>query len=300
MTTTTTQSGIINNSSHNNTIINSIICGDALSVLKTFDSESIDCCITSPPYWSLRDYKADAQLGREKYYTEYIDKLVEIFDQVKRVLKKTGSCWIVIADSYDNNKRMIGIPERLCINMIDKSEWILRSKIIWWKRNATPSSAKDRFTPDWEYVFFFVKSVNNYYFKTQYEPHNPKYNFRYKSPFGGPNNKSGQGAFDYSNPRFLKQNPLGRIQRCVWDIPVESYKDAHFAVYPTKLIKSPLIATCPEGNGIVLDPFMGSGTTALVALENARKFIGIELNPDYVKMSLQRVAPYLAQQKLLT
>ena len=295
MTTTTTQSGIINNSSHNN--INKIICGDAFSILKALDSESIDCCITSPPYWSLRDYKADGQLGREQMYTEYIDKLVEIFEQVKRVLKKTGSCWIVIADSYDKNKSMVGIPERLCISMIDKG-WTLRNKIIWWKRNATPSSAKDRFTSDWEYVLFFVKSENNYYFKTQYEPHNPKYDFRYKSPFGGTNNKSGQGAFDYTKARFLKQNPLGRIKRCVWDIPVKTYKGAHFAVYPTELVRRPLLASCPEGNGIVLDPFMGSGTTALVALQNARKFIGIELNPDYVKMSLQRVAPYLAQQKL--
>ena len=97
----------------------------------------------------------------------------EIFGEVKRVLKYTGSCWIVIADSYDKNKNMIGIPERLCINMIDRGKWTLRSKIVWWKRNATPSSAKDRFTPDWEYVLFFVKSANKYYFKTQYEPHNP-------------------------------------------------------------------------------------------------------------------------------
>lgn len=103
--------------------------------------------------------------------------------------------------------------------MMDKGKWILRSRIIWWKRNAVPSS---------------VKSPDNYYFTTQYEPHNPKHDFRYNSPFGGSKNKNGHGAFDYTRIRFLKQNPLGRIKRCVWDILAESYKNAHFAVYPTE------------------------------------------------------------------
>ena len=188
---------------------------------------------------------------------------------------------------------MVGIPERLCINMIDKYGWTLRSKIVWWKRNATPSSAKDRFTPYWEYVLFFVKSADNYYFKTQYEPHNPKYAFRYNSAFGGHNTKSGQGAFDYSKPRFLKPNPNGRIQRCVWDIQVENYKGAHFAVYPSKLVKILIIATCPE-DGIVLDPFLGSGTTALVALENNRKFVGIELNQEHIDLAYDRIKPLFA------
>ena len=194
-------------------ITNKILCGDSLTVLKKFPDECIDTVICSPPYYSLRDYEIAGQLGREKNYTEYIDKLLEIFGEVKRVLKDTGSCWIVIADSYDSNKSLIGIPERLCISMKDEYQWILRSKIIWWKRNATPSSAKDRFTPDWEYVLFFTKSADNYYFKTQYEPHNPKYTSRYKSPFGGTKNKNGQGAFDYSRPRYIKPNPNGRIQR---------------------------------------------------------------------------------------
>lgn len=113
---------------------NTIICGDALSVLKTFDTESIDCCVCSPPYWQQRDYEIDGQLGREKSYTEYIDKLVEIFDQVKRVLKDNGSCWIVIADSYNKkNRSLLCLPERLALAMTDQSGWILRSKIIWKK-----------------------------------------------------------------------------------------------------------------------------------------------------------------------
>jgi site-specific DNA-methyltransferase (adenine-specific) len=182
--------------------------------------------------------------------------------------------------------------------MMDEGKWTLRSKIIWWKRNATPSSVKDRFTPDWEYLLFFVKSPDNYYFRTQYEPHNPKYDSRYKSPFGGSKNKSGQGAFDYTRTRFLKRNPLGRIKRCVWNIPSESYKDAHFAVYPTELITTPIVATSPD-NGIVLDPFMGSGTTALVALKNGKKFVGIELNQEYVDLAYKRLEPLLLQKTQL-
>jgi DNA modification methylase len=282
---------------------NKILCGDALSVLKTIDSNSLDCCVTSPPYYTLRDYKVDGQLGREKNPTDYIDKLVEIFDQVKRVLKNKGSCWIVIADSFNKKRSLVGIPERLMIAMMDKG-WVLRSKIIWFKRNATPSSAKDRFTPDYEYVYFFTKS-QEYYFETQYEPYvmgldgKPKYEFRYKSPFGGNNNKSGQGAFNYSKPRFIKPNPKGRIKRSVWDIPIETYKDAHFAVFPPALIETPIKATCPK-DGIVIDPFMGSGTTAEVALQNNRKFIGIELNKSYVDLANKRLKPLLEQQKLFT
>jgi len=277
---------------------NKIICGDALQVLQSFPSESIDCCITSPPYWNLRDYESVGQLGREKTYTEYLDKLVEIFNEVKRTLKNTGSLWVVIADSYTKQKNLANVPERFCIDMVDKAKWTLRSKIIWWKRNATPHSAKDRFTPDYEYVLFFTKSAKGYYFKTQYEPHNPKYEFRYKSPFGGKRNKSGQGAFNYSEPRFLKPNPLGRIKRCVWDVPVETLSEIHFATYPRKLIETPILATCPE-DGIVLDPFMGSGTTALVAVKNFRKFIGIELNQKNVELAYTRLRPLMLQQTLI-
>ena len=131
---TTTQKAQIQIQTQEQDYYNTIICGDALSVLKTFDTNSIDCCVCSPPYWQQRDYEIDGQLGREKSYTEYIDKLVEIFDQVKRVLKDKGSCWIVIADSYnEKNRSLLCIPERLALAMTDKSGWILRSKIIWKK-----------------------------------------------------------------------------------------------------------------------------------------------------------------------
>jgi site-specific DNA-methyltransferase (adenine-specific) len=177
------------------------------------------------------------------------------------------------------------------------SDWVLRNDLIWQKPNCSPSSAKDRFTIDYEHIFFFTKS-QKYYFQTQYEPHNPKYEFRYKSPFGGTKNKNGQGAFDYSKPRFIKPNPRGRIKRSVWDIPADRYDGAHFAVYPTKLVECIIKAGCPA-DGVVLDPFMGSGTTALVALQNARKFVGIELSSIYVDLAYDRLKPLLSQETLI-
>lgn len=267
--------------------------GDALEVLRTFESESIDCCITSPPYFLLRDYGIKKQLGHERLYDDYIIKLVTIFQEVNRVLKKTGSCWVVIGDTYEN-KGLLMIPYRFAIEM-SRWGWILRNDIIWHKPNATPSSAKDRFTRDYELVFFFVKS-HEYYFETQYEPMIEKYRNRYNIPFGGTNHKSGQGAFDYSKPRYIKPDPRGRIKRSVWNIPTETHSSMHFAVFPEKLVDIIIKSSCPP-NGIVLDPFMGSGSTGIVALKNTRKFIGIELNNDYIKIAEDRLKQY--QQVLI-
>ena len=181
---------------------NAILHGPALEQLKTLESDSVDCCVTSPPYWALRDYKILGQLGLEPTFQEYITKLIEIFNQVKRVLKKEGSCWVNMGDTYSQGdtisnryglsgstldapikhkadhfsrkvvqsipqKSLCLIPERFAIAMVDEG-WILRNKIIWYKPNCMPSSAKDRFTVDWEYLFFFTKS-QRYYFETQYE-----------------------------------------------------------------------------------------------------------------------------------
>lgn len=155
--------------------INKIYHGDTLTILKTFPSESIDVCVTSPPYWNLRDYGIDGQLGNEDTYEEYLYKLREIFNEVKRVLKKTGSCWVNIGDSYSSSSSigvkkssLIGIPDRFKLNMISDG-WICRNEIIWHKPNAMPSSAKTRFNNDYEKMYFFTKD-DLYYFETQYEP----------------------------------------------------------------------------------------------------------------------------------
>ena len=174
---------------------NKIIHGDSLEVLQTLPGESIDCVVTSPPYWALRDYGVPGQLGLESTFNEYISKLCDIFDEVKRVLKKEGTCWVNIGDTYVGsgfgaggkhhflsdqalknptkfaglpNKSLCQIPSRFAIEMCNRG-WILRNEIIWHKPNCMPQSVKDRFTVDFEKIFFFVKS-KKYYFETQYEP----------------------------------------------------------------------------------------------------------------------------------
>lgn len=368
---------------------NSILQGDALTVLKTLESNSVDCIITSPPYWALRDYKVDGQIGNEKTIDEYVDKLIAVFDECKRVLKKTGTCWVVLGDTYGGHKgemrnpgykdkehgyqyrrdaqglkqnfmlevdgvkekSLCMIPERFAIAMIDKG-WILRNKIIWHKRNCMPSSAKDRFTIDYEYIYFFTKS-QKYYFKTQYEPlaQSTLIRDRYTRISYG---KDGEYAVDHKHDS--KSNGESRIKRCVWTINTKPFSEAHFAVFPEELVKQCLDAGCPseicvkckkartieeikngqlqrrwstnnkEGSpynqqssmqntydyelsdcncsagfesGLVLDPFIGSGTVGVVALKNDRRFLGIELNPEYVKMAHTRIKPYLEQTKIV-
>ena len=164
--------------------------------------------------------------------------------------------------------------------------------IIWHKPNCMPSSIKDRFTVDFEKLFFFTKS-KKYHFEQQFEPH--------KTPVGKCRDKNVEkykdypGQFSSGSRTFYGKN--GRNKRCVWTIPQKPFKEAHFAVYPPELIETPNKAGCPK-NGIILDPFIGSGTTGLVALQNNRNFIGIELNPEYIKMAEKRIQPHLEQKKL--
>jgi len=307
-------------------ILNKLILGDALTELKKLDSELVDCVITSPPYWALRDYKVEGQIGQEKTIDEYVSRLVEIFNECKRVLKKEGTCWIVLGDTYSNSgenrnglltgtvskrvatnkqfkkrdklelqqKTLCLIPERFAIKMIDNG-WILRNKIIWYKPNCMPSSATDRFTVDFECIYFFVKS-KRYYFKTQYEsletkPHKAGNRLAMKEHF--PINTHDQ----FRDLDRIWGSEQGRIKRTVWKIPPKPFPEAHFAVFPEELVKQCLDAGCPE-QGTVLDPFSGAGTTALVALKNHGKYIGIELNPDYIEISNKRLKPYLEQKTL--
>jgi DNA modification methylase len=313
-------------------LYNQILQGDALTRLKDIDSESIDCIITSPPYWALRDYKTDGQIGVEKTIDEYINNLIKVFDECKRVLKKEGTCWVVLGDTYSGNginrngisggtrskrvhlnnqykprenlelpeKSLCMIPQRFGIKMIDNG-WIARNIPIWHKRNCMPSSAKDRFTIDYEFIYFFTKN-QKYYFKTQYEPHLSYGSGKADRKSGSKNldESKGQRAHSFHKAGYIfKYNGLGRIKRCVWTINTKPFSEAHFAVFPEELVKQCLDAGCPD-DGIVLDPFMGAGTTALVALKHNRKFLGIELNEDYIKIATKRLDPYLKQSKLIS
>lgn len=308
--------------------LNSIYTTDVLKGLKNLPSESVDSIVTSPPYWALRDYDMPGQIGLEKTYEEYIAKLIEIFTEAKRVLKNTGTLWVNIGDTYggsncgygddENRKNMqnveiqkyysttkgkplaskvfqkslIGIPQRFSAAMID-SGWLLRNTIIWHKPNAMPESTKDRFTNDFEYLFFFTRA-KNYFFVQQFEAfQSNEYDLKrmkngrkeYKGKWSNTNNKT---KIKETQRAFVAGYKQGRNKRSVWGINTKSFKDAHFAVFPEELIETPIQAGCPK-NGIILDPFMGSGTTAVVAKRFNRNYIGFELNPTFVKIAEKRI-----------
>lgn len=313
--------------------LNSIYLGDAKSVLSGFPDKSIDCCITSPPYYGLRDYGVDGQLGLEKTPEEFIENLVAVFREVGRVLKDTGTLWVVIGDSYAGGsgrwggmknlskfqrsnigsltqiknsqpwkhpvikpKDLIGIPWALAFALRAEGWW-LRQDIIWEKGNCQPSSIKDRCTTSHEYVFMFSKKPKYYYdIDAIREPHttladlnrrikNGKEEWKtVKAAAGSPFAMSGTGK-----SRRKNYHPLGRNKRTVWHVNLTKTKEAHFATYPEGLIVDCIKAGCPVG-GVVLDPFVGSGTTPVVALKNNRKYIGIELNPEYIEIVKRRLA----------
>lgn len=313
--------------------LNKIHTGHALEILKTFPDSSINMCITSPPYWGLRDYKTDpvkwqdgwlGELGTEPDFNAYINHLCDIFDEVKRVLKDDGTCWVNIGDTYGGcslissygvkakgetsflksvehlqkvahtrgkySKSLLLIPFRFAIEMSNRG-WTVRNVIIWQKPNATPSSAKDRFTVDFEYLFFFSKN-KKYYFERQLEPIKQSTYDRCKSGCGINKGANYQGLnktnFERLQKRMLSGEISGRNTRTVWSIATHAYHGAHFAVFPPALLEIPIKAGCPE-DGIVLDPFIGSGTTAIVANRLNRKWIGIELNPEYTKLAETRI-----------
>lgn len=259
----------------------------------------------------------------------YISHLADIFEEAKRVLRYDGTCWVNIGDTYNaggnyrgkeidknckevysrkdfegckNNPKEQGIPSkcltmipmRFAIEMVNRG-WILRNTIIWHKPNCMPSSVKDRFTVDFEYIFFFSKK-KKYFFETQYEPL-AESSLKDSRLDNGREQHIGKSASGIYGCNATTINSKGRNKRTVWRICPKPFKEAHFAVFPPELCETPIKAGCPEG-GIVLDPFFGAGTTGLVALKQNKKFIGIELNPEYIKIAEERIKPYLNQKRL--
>lgn len=399
--------------------MNEILQGHAPIVLKTIGDESIDCCITSPPYWGLRDYKSSPQvwdgspdcnhewgenilprfsksgphgpnatigtaqakaqddtgrgegtnfcvkcgawrgeLGLEPTAELYTDHLLKIFNQVKRVLKPEGTCWINLGDTYANageeyqDKCLCMIPYHFAIGMI-RQGWILRNVLVWYKRNCMPASVNDRFTVDFEPIFFFVKN-KEYWFEQQYEKSNdPADDVRriMKSKDYARDRQGGNAAFTQEQrdiDKVVARMSMGRNRRCVWDVLTKPFADAHFAVFPEELAEIMIRSGCPQwickrcnkarvrivepgerietggsrqkdtpgisnkaintgyrpkiaigytdcgcatgyNTGVVLDPFVGSGTTAIVAKKTGRNYVGIELNPEYVAMAQERL-----------
>lgn len=303
--------------------VNHVYEGESLEILKTFPDECIDMCITSPPYYGLRDYGVDGQLGLEESPEIYINRLCTIFDEVRRVLKDSGTCWVNISDSYGSPaskninkgsnfhggksqhrnvafnfnssqpKSLLGIPERFVLEMQNRG-WIRRNTIIWHKPNCMPSSVKDRFTVDFEYVYFFSKKPR-YYFEQQHEDalesSQKRYEYGLRSVYGDKEKYGGKESnsmCDCERMGDFVSNPTKRNMRTVWKITTKPYKAAHFAVFPEDLIETPIKAGCPT-DGVVLDPFMGSGTTAAVSKRLGRNYVGIELNPDYHALINERL-----------
>lgn len=322
--------------------------------------ESVNCVVTSPPYWGLRDYGVDGQIGLEKTPEEYIDKIVNVFREVWRVLRKDGTVFLNLGDSYNGsgkagkkdseyfnkhtefgkpakNKDKIGIPTNIkglkpkdligvpwmVAFALRADGWYLRQDIIWHKPNPMPESVTDRCTKAHEYIFLLSKSAKYYcdmeaiqeeatgydgrkdiFMKgsAKYEDSGQTFakygkHIRWKRKYNDSDMGGAGTGFDGRSGYSNLDNPYVRNKRSVWSMPTQSFKEAHFATFPEDLITPCILAGCPEG-GIVLDPFMGSGTTALVALKYDRNFVGCELNPDYIKMAEKRIEPYLLQGKL--
>ena len=322
--------------------------GHALEVMKTWPDNVVDCLITSPPYWGLRNYGTnpvvwdgqpdcdhewgdEIKIGQTSAQTKYqaaedaftqvsskfclkcgawlgelggepskylfIKHLCDIFDEVRRILKPTGVCFININDTYVD-KSLAHVPFLFCTNMCDR-DWYHRNTIIWHKPNALPQSVKDRFTVDYEYVFFFA-AEKNYYFKQSeiIEPYSDN-----SDPY---EEYDGQAIKDYDaakaqNPSETKKRILegmaergGRNKRCVWSITTKPFSEAHFAVFPPNLLEPMIKAGCPP-DGVVFDPFIGSGTVGIVAEKFNRKWIGIELNEEFIELAEKRIHKEAAQ-----
>ena len=295
---------------------NIIHVGDNIFHLTNIPDNSVDMCVTSPPYYNLRDYKNSDQIGAENTVNDFVENLCKVFDEIHRILKPTGSCWVNIGDTYDK-KRLLQVPSRFEIAMCDRG-WHLRNEIIWSKPNPQPISSKDRFWGNHEKFFWFVKDVKKYYFnrdailvpqaEISIRRMFSKNNMSKRKDFNA-SDKEGFGISSSSQDKHYARmreemgidkefnyEELVKSGKCptrpefdTWDIPSVTYKGAHFAVYPPELIEKPILSCCPE-QGIVIDPFMGSGTTGEVAKLNNRRYIGLELNPEYAILANERIS----------
>jgi len=333
-------------------MVNIIYNENCIDTLKKIDDGSINCCVTSPPYFGLRDYGMADQIGLEDTPEEYVQKLVEIFREVRRALKDDGTLWLNLGDSYAGSMRGYGGGDRVSVKQgtskgtiglkpqkadniglkpkdligipwmvafaLRADGWYLRQDIIWAKPNPMPESVKDRCTKSHEYIFLLTKSKKYYYDNDaikedavtmenrpsgverdreyQYDSkrnNNPKVYMVKSKPKGSFNGKTeamadtGQNAF-----RAVVEK---RNKRSVWTVTTKAYKEAHFATYPPELIAPCITAGCPK-DGIVYDPFMGSGTTAEVAHRLGRHWAGSELNPDYCEIANARMSAMANQE----
>jgi DNA modification methylase len=300
--------------------LNKIYNENCLDTIKKIPDNFIDCIVTSPPYWKLRDYGVEGQMGQEETPQEYVNTLVFVFKEIRRILKPEGTVWLNLGDTYTGGGRGQGsklskiqktnkgsllppiktpkgfkrkdlcmIPARVAIALHDDG-WYLRSEIIW-KKNSMPESVADRPTRSHEMIYLLTKKGNYYYDadaikeKSKTIKYDKRGDDRKRKPTELINGVRNSGLWEMAN------------KRDVWDIPNQPCKEAHFAVFPLEIPRLCISAGCPK-NGIVYDPFGGSGTTGIAALQLDRNFILSELNPEYVKIAEKRISPSLNQMKL--
>lgn len=267
--------------------------------LRKMNEDSVDCVVTSPPYWGLRDYGADGQLGLEESAQDYVAEMTAIFSEVKRVLKPTGTVWLNLGDTY-KNKQLMGIPWRVAFALQDDG-WFLRQEIIWHKPNPMPESVTDRCTKASESIFLLAKS-SSYFFDAEAIkeenagslPYGDKKNFKMNDNRAQGRHGKGSMFSGGSRQEYIEKYYLnGRNRRSVWTITTQPFSGAHFAVFPEEIPRLAILAGCPVG-GTVLDPFSGSGTTGKMALKHGRNYIGLDVNEDYLDLAERRVSPLKA------
>jgi DNA modification methylase len=307
-----------------------ILLGDARRVLQDLPSESIQTIVTSPPYFGLRDYGKDAQIGLEETPSEYVNALVEVFREAKRVLREDGTLWLNLGDTYAGRalfrgpdgragfsgkreklvsrlseglreKNLIGIPWRVAF-ALQADGWNLRQDIIWSKPNPMPEPVLDRCTKAHEYIFLMSKSTKYFYdIDAIREPwkDNARDKERAKEKHPGYQGKhsKGYGNVGSSTGQVIGDPDKGKNKRSVWSVTCHGFPGAHFATYPPELIRPCILAGSKPGD-VVLDPFNGSGTTGYVALQEKRRYLGIELNPEYVEIANNRIRGLQIQETL--
>ena len=315
--------------------------GDVMDCLETIPDRSVQCCVTSPPYYGLRDYGTDGQIGLEDTPEAFVECMVQVFREVRRVLRDDGTLWLNLGDSYANTpvgrfngggtvlnnraldghgssgkmdklkasglkqKDLMMMPARVAL-ALQADGWWLRSDIAWCKKSAMPESVTDRPTSAWEHIFLLSKSERYYYNSEAVKvPMSQATKDRDKSGFsdafkgqrkGSPTEKRWQNGRAIEKPSFYKET--GANLRNYWLLGPEPFSDAHFATYPAEIPRRAIKAGTRIGD-TVLDPFMGSGTTAEVAQNLNRRWIGIELNPEYCAIAKKRISTRAAQRMLI-
>lgn len=262
-----------------------VIIGDNRETLKSLPDGSVQSVITSPPYWGLRDYGNDNQIGLESTPAEYVEQLCLVFDEVWRVLADDGTVWVNLGDSYFE-KSLAGAPWLFAFAMKARG-WYLRQDIIWAKPNPMPESVTDRCTKSHEYIFLLSKSANYYFDHLAIREPATTSNVE-GVRFGGSKYGDSDDPLHATKSGNVYVEDGFRNKRDVWFVTTSRYADAHFATYNPELIKSCILAGSREGD-LILDPFSGSGTTGVVAMQNGRNYVGTELNPEYAQMSLKRI-----------